>query len=277
MRTSLFVTTALLLTTVSVAWAQPPEGDPFPGLRQDFPQEPGEAPADEPFEPIDELVPFEENVPAEALPAHETEQEVTYHEAHVDAEEAAEEAHLREDDAHEDVEHGAHGHVTLGTVFSSIEFWGAVVNFGLLVFVLVLLGRKPLGNFLVGRRKGIEEGLAEAARLREAAQKRYEEYTDRLEKLDREIAEIRKEMIAAGEAERDRIVADAEAKAARMRREAEFLIEQQMKQLRVDLTREAVDAAVTAAEEVLRKGTSAGDQQRLAQQYVERLAEEAKA
>ena len=39
------------------------------------------------------------------------------------------------------------------------------------------------------------------------------------------------EMIKAGEAERDRIVAQAEEKAARMRKDTNFLIEQQIKQL----------------------------------------------
>ena len=45
----------------------------------------------------------------------------------------------------------------------------------------------------------------------------------RLEKLDQEMVEIRGDMIKAGEAERDRIVAQAEEKAARMRKDAGFL------------------------------------------------------
>ena len=285
------VTVALVAwaALVSVAAAQPPDEQPrqqqpFPGLRQEFRDPYGEVPPGEPFEPIDELTPFEEgqpidpselpqvedHVPAEALPAHERRQDELYHEGHLEGEEAGEELHLREEGG-EDVEHGAHGHVGCGDVASSTEFWGSVVNFTLLMVILVLMGRKPMGTFLVSRRRAIEEGLAEATKLREAAKKKYDEYQGRLEKLDREIAAIRKEMVAAGEAERDRIVEEAEAKAARMRREAEFLIEQQMKQLRVDLTREAVDAAVSAAEKVLRETMSADDQQRLAQNYLDRL------
>ena len=48
---------------------------------------------------------------------------------------------------------------------------------------------------------------------------------------------------------RDRIVAEAEARATRMRDDTRFVIEQQMKQLRADLTREAIEAAVNAAEQ----------------------------
>lgn len=172
--------------------------------------------------------------------------------------------------------HGEHGELTFGEAVRNSEFVGALANFLLLVAIIIAFARRPLGNFLVARRKTIEEGLTEARRLKEAAEKKYNEYNERLQRLDRELEKIRKEMVAAGEAERDRIVSEAEAKAARMRRDAEFLIEQQMKQLRVDLTREAVEAAVAAAEQVLREATSPSDQQRLAQQYIERLAAEAK-
>ncbi len=206
-------------------------------------------------------------------PGQQTPQDQANHEAHGEGEHAAEEPGVHEGEG-EATEHGAHGEVHLSDVWASTEFWGSVVNFVLLLVIVVLLARRPMSNFLVGRRKGIEEGLVEARRLKEAAEKKYQEYTERLEKLDREIASIRKEMIAAGEAERDRIVSEAEAKAARMRRDAEFLIEQQMKQLRVDLTREAVEAAVGTAEQVLREKVGAGDQQRLAQQYLERLAKQ---
>jgi F-type H+-transporting ATPase subunit b len=276
----------------------------FPGLRQQWEGDTREVPPGQPFEPIEEpLVPFEEGEPVEAaqppvedlpppaevdvgvagepreepaeVPAHGTPQQELYHEAHVSAEDAAEEHGLREENV-DAAEHGAHGEAHLSDVVASVDFWGAVVNFSALVALIFVFGRRPLGSFLLARRKTIEDGLAEAARLREAAETRYEEYSERLEKLDVEIARIRREMIAAGEAERDRIVSEAEAKAARMRRDAEFLIEQQTKQMRVDLTREAVDAAVSAAEAVLRESTSAADQERLARRYVESLASEAK-
>lgn len=213
--------------------------------------------------------------PAAALAQQGTQE--AYHEAHGAAQQA--EAgqlpqpgdHLAEEDvADHETPHGAD--VELSDVFASVEFWGALVNFILLIVLIVFLARKPMRGFLVSRRKQIEEGLAEAKRLRDAAQERYDEYSERLDKLDREIAAIRKEMVAAGEAERDRIVAEAEAKAARMRRDADFLIDQQMKQLRVDLTREAVNAAVGAAREVLESSTSSQDQQRLAEEYLKELA-----
>ena len=80
-------------------------------------------------------------------------------------------------------------------------------------------------------------------------------------------------MIKAGEAERDRIVAQAEEKAARMRKDASFLIEQQIKQLRKELTQKAATAAVAAAQELLTERTTDADQDQLAEAYLKRLDE----
>lgn len=160
--------------------------------------------------------------------------------------------------------------------FGSTEVVAMFFNFGGLLLILYFVGRKPLTEFLTRRRRSIEEGLEEARRLKAEAEKMYDEYSKRLEELDDEMDRIRDEMVRAGEVERDRIVQEAEAKAARMRREADFLISQQMKQLREDLTREAVEAAVATAQEVLLQKTTPSDQRRLAQRYLERLGETAR-
>jgi F-type H+-transporting ATPase subunit b len=169
--------------------------------------------------------------------------------------------------------HDGHGELTLGGLLRSREFQGTVVNF---VALLVLLGwviRKKGNPALAERRAEVEKELAEAQRLRAEAEQRHLETQARLEKLDEEMLEIRAEMIKAGEAERDRIVAQAEEKAARMRKDTNFLIEQQIKQLRQDLTREASIAAVTAAHELLQETTTDEDQDRLAEAYLDRLDE----
>lgn len=146
-----------------------------------------------------------------------------------------------------------------------------VVNFLAWLAIVFFLLRRPLTEFLKSRRQAVVEGLEESKRIRQEAEAKHAEYTERLAHLDEELEKLRKEMIQAGEAERDRIIAEAEARAARMRRDAQFLIDQQMKQLKADLTREAIEAAVKAAEEVLSAQTSPSDQQRLAKAYLSDL------
>jgi F-type H+-transporting ATPase subunit b len=141
------------------------------------------------------------------------------------------------------------------------------------VLLIAWVIRKKGNPALAERRKQVEAELEEAQRLRAEAEKRHMETATRLEKLDQEMVAIRTEMIKAGEAERDRIVAQAEEKAARMRKDTSFLIEQQIKQLREDLTREAASAAVVAAQDLLQQSTSDADQDRLAEAYLDRLDE----
>ena len=157
--------------------------------------------------------------------------------------------------------HGEHGWDTQALVAS-------IVNFGILLVVFTVLFRGKLQEFLKERRASIARELEEAARLRAEAETKHKEYSERLAKLDQELAQIKADMIAAGKKERDRIVAEAEHKAARLRHEAEFLIEQQAKQLRLDLMREATEGAVAAAEQLLLRATTTYDQQRLAQEYL---------
>lgn len=163
--------------------------------------------------------------------------------------------------------HGAHE----GGV-DSTALLASFVNFALLLALFSYLFRGKLQAFLRERRAAVEQALAEAARLKAEAEIKHREYSERLAKLDQELAQIKAEMIAAGKSERDRIVAEAEQKAARMRREAEFIVEQHAKQLRADLTREAAEAAIGAAEQLLLRATTTYDQQRLAQEYLAALA-----
>ncbi|MFW6049593.1 MAG: hypothetical protein ACODAU_00385 [Myxococcota bacterium] len=195
-----------------------------------------------------------------------------------EAGEGAEELGVDTDGPPDEVGHGEH-EASAGDVFrlTNYEFWGPVVNFLAVLLIVVAFAGPKVRSYLVERRREIAQGLDEAQRLKAEAEAKYEEYATRLDKLDQEMERIRQEMIKAGEAERDRIVAEAEAKAARMRRETGFVIEQQMKQLREDLTREAVQAAVDAAEKVLKEKITADDQQRLAEQYLEIVGQEVKA
>lgn len=189
----------------------------------------------------------------------------------------AESAH-HESEAHEVAEHesghdahGGHGELTIMGVLKSPEFIGTVVNFGALLLLFGWVIRKKGNPALAERRKQVEAELEEAKRLRAEAEARHMETATRLEKLDQEMVQIRGDMIKAGEAERDRIVAQAEEKAARMRKDTSFLIEQQIKQLREDLTREAASAAVVAAQELLQNATTDADQDQLAEAYLARL------
>ena len=191
--------------------------------------------------------------------------------------EAADGESVAHEVAEEESGHGAHddghGELTFSSLIRNREFQGTLLNFFVLVGLIAWVIRKKGNPALAARRAEVEKELAEAQRLRADAEKRHMETATRLEKLDQEMLQIRGDMIKAGEAERDRIVEQAEEKAARLRKDAGFLIEQQIKQLRKELTQEAASAAVVAAQQLLQERTTDADQDQLAEAYLNRLDE----
>jgi F-type H+-transporting ATPase subunit b len=178
-------------------------------------------------------------------------------------------------------EHGAseeaeeHGPKPINwTDFSNAEqppYVGVLINFVILMGIYYFAGRKPVAEGLKARRASIAKEIDEANRMRDEAEARAAKYQEKLKNLETEVKEAREAMRAAGEAERERIVREAEEKAARMEKEARFLVEQEMKQMRVEIMREAVEMATGAAEELLKKRITAADQERLAEDYLAEL------
>jgi F-type H+-transporting ATPase subunit b len=166
-------------------------------------------------------------------------------------------------------EHGDHAH---GPFYTHTTFWAAVINFALLLFVLRKLGSKPLAEFLQERRRVMERSMTEAAELRAKAEALQTEYSARLAQLDADLQKLRDDIARAAEEDKARIVADAEETARRLRRETEGLIEQHAKALSLSVRRDVVEAATSAAEQILRGSLTDGDQQRLADGFKQGLA-----
>lgn len=179
----------------------------------------------------------------------------------------------------EDVHDGKpthHEQLSLKEIFGgehSWEFWGAVVNFAVLLFILGRMGGKPLADYLEQRRNGVEEGMKEAAEIKAKAEAMYNEYQERLKTMDTDMAKLRKDIQEAAEADKKRILAEAEQSAARLRKDTEALIEQQSRELSESIRAEVVTASIAAAEEVIKKALESGDQERLAQQFKQELGQ----
>lgn len=149
--------------------------------------------------------------------------------------------------------------------------FGPVLNFAVLVVLGYMAVRRVVNPSLAARRAAVETEIAEAKRLHDEAQAMHSEMTSKLGSLDAEIASLKAQFTAAGEAERDRIVAEATARVERMRADGTATIEQELKNLREDLRREAIIAATAAAEATVRSSIGADDQRRLADEYLSGL------
>jgi F-type H+-transporting ATPase subunit b len=151
-------------------------------------------------------------------------------------------------------------------------FLAALLNFAVFAWVIVKFGKKPMQETLVKRKQDILRDIETAQKMRDAAEARLGQYEDKLEHIDQEIERIRKDFREQGERDKKRIQAEAEEKRDRMLKDAQFLIEQEAKQIRTTLLRETVDAAVLAAEQVLRSKITEQDHDRLAEAFLKQIA-----
>jgi F-type H+-transporting ATPase subunit b len=194
--------------------------------------------------------------------------------AHAHAHAAIGEKAAEEEAGAEAEEPGHHGHLTFRDVVAgheSLQFWGSVVNFALLVYLIRRYAKAPLAKFLNDRREAIDRGIREAAEVKRSAEQAFQTYNERMKSLDDELAKLRKEVAAAAERDRARISEEANTTVARLKAETEALVQRQTEQLEAQIRREVVSAAADAAERAVRESSTPEDQQRLADAFLREL------
>lgn len=166
--------------------------------------------------------------------------------------------------------HGAAGQHAAAHVDWKTLGWHAA-NLAVFLAGLVYFLRKPIMEFLAQRRAVIAEGLEEAGRLRSEAATKLQELEGKLGNLagerDKLLAVYREE----GERERSRLGEAAQKAAEALRREVQFMLEQETRALQRQIRSRAAEAAVALAEDAIRREITAQDRVRLADEYIEKL------
>lgn len=145
------------------------------------------------------------------------------------------------------------------------------LNLLLVVGAIVWFGGASIKGFFRDRRNTISTDLDAAAKLLGETEKKYAEWERRVAGLDAELAGIREEARQRADAERDRILAEAEVAAERLRRDAAAALEQETRRARAELRAEAAELAVSLAGKLLRDGVSAADGDRMIDEFVSKL------
>ena len=153
----------------------------------------------------------------------------------------------------------------------SAPFIYMVLNFALLLFILMKFGGPAAKKSAADRHDQIKNALDEAAKLREQAAKKLGELETRVKDADAEIKKLVDGLRADAEADKARILANAERQAAQMKKEAEARINAEIELARAQLTREVTVAATKATEELLKKKMVPGDQQKLVSTFISDL------
>ena len=152
-----------------------------------------------------------------------------------------------------------------------IDFGWRMLNFVILVGFLYWATAKKAREFFAGRRENIKTTLAEAIAEKEEAERKFNEYSVRLEKATEEMNSIIETIKAQGLVEKEKIIEDARKTAEKIKEDAKMRIEQEFKAAVSELRLEAVQLSVQMAEEVLKKNITPEHHQYMVKDYLDKV------
>lgn len=166
--------------------------------------------------------------------------------------------------AHEgDAHHKAKGWVATDTY--------RVLNFAVLAGALVFLLRKPLSQALDSRIKGIQAQLEDLESKKAEAEKVFSAYNTKITRLSEESEGIVAEYVRQGNEAKARILKEAEISAYKLEEQARRNIENEFELAKQRLQQDIFEKAMTKAEEIIKKNITADDQNRLVDEYLDKV------
>jgi F-type H+-transporting ATPase subunit b len=145
------------------------------------------------------------------------------------------------------------------------------LNFAVLAVGLFLLLRKPVSQALSDRIKGIKEELEDLESRKVQVEKQLADYNTKLAQLDKEAEQVVAEYVRQGEDAKARILKEAESAAEKLKEQAQKNIQYEFNQAKQSLQAEIVEKALAKAEQVIKDRISSEDQDRLVDEYLEKV------
>jgi F-type H+-transporting ATPase subunit b len=146
-----------------------------------------------------------------------------------------------------------------------------VLNFAVLAAALIFLLRKPLSQALDSRIKGIQAQLEDLETKKIEAEKIMADYNDRIAKLSQESDTIVAEYIRQGNEAKARILKEAESAAFKLEEQAKRNIQNEFELAKKRLQQDIFEKALVKAEEIIKKNITADDQNRLVDEYLDKV------
>ena len=149
--------------------------------------------------------------------------------------------------------------------------WFRVMNFVVLAGALVFVLRKPVSKALSSRIKDIKEQLESLEAQRAEAEKQLAQYNEKLSQIESEAAKIVDAYIKQGNEAKAKILKEAEQTAEKLRVQARRNIEHEFAKAKQKLQQEIVESSLQMAEESLKKEITNQDQDKLIDEYINKV------
>jgi F0F1-type ATP synthase membrane subunit b/b' len=136
-------------------------------------------------------------------------------------------------------------------------------DFAIFMGGLIYFSAKPLATAFAQRHQKIKRAIGEAASAHATAISEQHAWREKLSKVEGEIKELQRSSEADGEADRDRIIAEAHAYATRLQADGVAQADQELRQAKDRLRRTLLDKTLSRAAAQLRATLTDADRQRL--------------
>ena len=153
------------------------------------------------------------------------------------------------------------------------DIWFPLGNFLIYAFILVKFALPLVRDFLKTRRDEVVSTIAQAAAKKQSAQTLVSDYKVKVAGLDKEIESMRAALRDEGEREKARLVSEAAALAVKLKEDAQFLADQEVKIARQQVRQEMANQAEAAARALVQRHLSAADQNRLAEEFIQSIGQ----
>jgi F-type H+-transporting ATPase subunit b len=152
-----------------------------------------------------------------------------------------------------------------------IDLGKKTFDFIVLVGLLYWLLAAQIKEFFSGRRAEIKKTIEESVEKKTEAEKKYREYSEKIDKASVEIDGIFEMIKSQGITEKQKIIEDAEKAAKKMKEDARTRIEQELKGASDQLKAQAVQLSVQMAEEILKRSITAQDHEVMVKEYMDKV------
>ena len=153
------------------------------------------------------------------------------------------------------------------------EIWFPLANFLIFVYLIVRYAVPKVRSFLQSRRDEVVATVAELSAKKQQAEALVQDYQRRLAALDEEVVALQASLRDDGAREKSKLLSEAQALAAKIKEDADFLADQEVKVARQKVREEMAARAEATARELVRRNLSAADQARLVEGFIESIGQ----
>lgn len=150
--------------------------------------------------------------------------------------------------------------------------WRSIV-FVVFVYILIKFLKSPVLGALDKRSEEIKNAIEEANRTRQSAEAELIEYKSKIASMNKELEEMKDRAFRVAEAERAKIIADAEEDVEKRRKFFESLIESSLSKAKDELKRYTFNSAKKIAEDKLIAKLDDTKHEAIIKEYIKKIGD----